>query len=186
MAPCPPPRPPPSRSTSRPGVRSRSCGLRVLPGVKQANSVVTVLPSRTAPAARSRVTIAASWSGRRPAWMMLPCSVGKSAVSTMSLTATGTPCSGPSAPACALALVECARLGAGMLGIEMGEGLDAGLVRRDPGEAGLGHGECRDLAGGDVRRDLDGRGLSHRAPTAATARCPGTGRAGPSRGTPSS
>ena len=115
-----------------PGVRAGSCGLRVLPGVKQANSVVTVLPSTTAPAARSRATIAASWSGRRPAWMTLPCSVGKSAVSTMSLTATGTPCSGPSALPGALALVECARLGAGMLGIEMRECLDAGLVRRDP------------------------------------------------------
>ena len=43
-----------------PGVRSRSCGLRVGPGVKQANSVVTVLPTITAPAARSRATMVAS------------------------------------------------------------------------------------------------------------------------------
>src|SRR5215831_17001990 len=37
-----------------PGVRSGSCGLRVAFGWKYANSVVTVLPMITAPAARNR------------------------------------------------------------------------------------------------------------------------------------
>src|SRR6185369_3364763 len=50
-----------------PGVCSRLCGLHVLPGVKKANSVVTVFPRITAPAARSRVTTAESREGVRPA-----------------------------------------------------------------------------------------------------------------------
>src|SRR5690606_16480302 len=47
-----------------PGVRDVSCGLRVGPGWNSANSVVTVLPSTTAPAARSRATAVASAAGR--------------------------------------------------------------------------------------------------------------------------
>ena len=47
-----------------PGVRERSRGLRVGPGEKTANSVVTVLPRITAPASRSARTQAASRSGR--------------------------------------------------------------------------------------------------------------------------
>src|SRR5258707_12242655 len=47
-----------------PGVCAGLCGLAVLPAVKQANSVVTVLPSTTAPAARASATQAASAAGR--------------------------------------------------------------------------------------------------------------------------
>ena len=43
-----------------PGVRSRSQGLRVPRGSLAANSVVTVLPTMTAPASRSAATVAAS------------------------------------------------------------------------------------------------------------------------------
>src|SRR5262245_20832434 len=49
----------------------------------------------TAPAARNLETTVASLRGRRPASSGEPHSVGQSAVSMMSLTATGTPCSGP-------------------------------------------------------------------------------------------
>ncbi len=49
-----------------PGVRVASCGLRVLPGLIAANSVVTVLPRTTAPAARASATQAASAAGRKP------------------------------------------------------------------------------------------------------------------------
>ncbi len=49
-----------------PGVCAGFCGLAVLPGVKQANSVVTVLPSTIAPAPRARATHAASAAGRCP------------------------------------------------------------------------------------------------------------------------
>ena len=78
-----------------PGVRSAWCGLRVLPGSKVANSVLTVLPRITAPAARNRATTVASRAGVRPACSTLPSSVGMSAVSMMSFTPTGMPCSGP-------------------------------------------------------------------------------------------
>ena len=47
-----------------PGVRRRSCGLRVPRGSVAANSVVTVLPTITAPASRSATTLAPSRSER--------------------------------------------------------------------------------------------------------------------------
>lgn len=49
-----------------PGVRVASCGLRVGPGWILANSVVTVLPSTTAPALRISATQAASAEGWCP------------------------------------------------------------------------------------------------------------------------
>src|SRR5712691_13546154 len=49
-----------------PGVWAGLRGLAVLPAVKQANSVVTVLPRMTAPAARANATQAASAAGRWP------------------------------------------------------------------------------------------------------------------------
>src|SRR5687767_3047126 len=79
-----------------PGVCAALCGLRVLPEAPLANSVVTVLPMMTAPAPRSSATTLASRDGVRPACSGDPFSVGMSAVSTMSLIPTGTPCNGPS------------------------------------------------------------------------------------------
>src|SRR5690348_4875785 len=61
-----------------PGVCWKECGLRVGPGVKYANSVVTVFPSISAPADLSRATLSASEpvnaeAGRRlPAWVGHP------------------------------------------------------------------------------------------------------------------
>ncbi len=78
-----------------PGVCAGLCGLRVLPAVRVANSVVTVLPMITAPAARSRSTTAASRDGVRPACRTDPFSVGMSAVSMMSFSPIGTPCNPP-------------------------------------------------------------------------------------------
>src|ERR1700720_3919566 len=49
-----------------PGVRAVSHGLRVPRGSVAANSVVTVLPTITAPASRSARTLAASFSERQP------------------------------------------------------------------------------------------------------------------------
>ena len=46
-----------------PGVKAVLCGLRVLPGVNQANSVVTVFPEMVAPAARNMLTNEASVGG---------------------------------------------------------------------------------------------------------------------------
>ncbi len=59
-----------------PGVRVRSHGLRVPRGCIHANSVVTVLPTITAPASRSAATLAASRSLRKPANSGEPFSVG--------------------------------------------------------------------------------------------------------------
>src|SRR5207245_10302906 len=78
-----------------PGVCAGLCGFRVLPGARTANSVVTVLPMITAPAARSIATTLASRDGVRPAQSTDPFSVGISAVSMMSLMPTGTPCRRP-------------------------------------------------------------------------------------------
>src|SRR6266540_3252054 len=55
-----------------PGVWAELCGLRVFPGARFANSVVTVLPMMTAPAARSMATTVASREGVRPAWSEEP------------------------------------------------------------------------------------------------------------------
>jgi hypothetical protein len=74
-----------------PGVRRRSCGLRVPRGSVEANSVVTVLPTITAPASRKAATLAASRSERKPTNSGEPFSVGISAVSMMSLMPTGMP-----------------------------------------------------------------------------------------------
>ena len=78
-----------------PGVCAGSCGLRVLPGVRVANSVVTVFPMTIAPASRNRTTTLASRDGVRPACSTDPFSVGMSPVSMMSFSPTGTPCKGP-------------------------------------------------------------------------------------------
>ena len=78
-----------------PGVCAGVAGLRVGPGCKKASSVVTVLPRISAPAAFSRATTKASSRGTRPASSAVPFSVGIRAVSMMSLSPTGTPCSGP-------------------------------------------------------------------------------------------
>ena len=101
-----------------PGVWAGLCGLRVLPGERVANSVVTVLPMITAPAARSLATTVASRDGVRPACSTEPFSVGMSAVSMMSLTPTGTPCSGPIGPPDILMLVRRPRLRQRVLRIE--------------------------------------------------------------------
>src|SRR5258707_11813730 len=68
-----------------PGVWSRFQGLRVPRGSDAANSVVTVLPTITAPAARSAATQAASFSERQPANSGEPIWVGISAVLLVSL-----------------------------------------------------------------------------------------------------
>src|SRR5256886_16145907 len=78
-----------------PGVCAGLCGFRVLPGARTANSVVTVLPMITAPAARSIATTLASRDGVRPAQSTDPFSVGISAAARQSLTATPPPGRGP-------------------------------------------------------------------------------------------
>src|SRR5579883_1247033 len=78
-----------------PGVWARLIGLAVGPGVRVANSVVTVLPTTAAPAARAQATAAASARGRQPRQIGEPYSLGISAVSSTSFTPIGRPCRGP-------------------------------------------------------------------------------------------
>src|ERR1700691_5237452 len=74
-----------------PGVCARFQGLRVPRGCDAANSVVTVLPTITAPESRNARTQAASFSERQPANSGEPISVVISTVSMMSLMPTGMP-----------------------------------------------------------------------------------------------
>ena len=95
-APCRRRPPRPSRRRSRPGVRAGSCGLRVLPGVKTASSVVTVLPRMMAPARAQPLhdrRVAATAGGRRRAACRSR-SAGRACRRCPS-PPTGTPCSGP-------------------------------------------------------------------------------------------
>jgi len=61
-----------------------------------------------APAARSRAATVASCSGTKPFKMRLPAVVSRPAVVMLSLSATGTPCSGPFVPECASAFAAAA------------------------------------------------------------------------------
>jgi hypothetical protein len=77
-----------------PGVCARSCGFRVGPGSKYANSVVTVFPKTTAPASRRRDTTAACGPSRVSGGRLDPARVSKPSTWKMSFTPTGTPYSG--------------------------------------------------------------------------------------------
>ncbi len=87
-----------------PGVRSRSHGLRVTPQVADSvnghrpSSGIVVLPTTTMPASRSRRTTSAS-EGARRVIAPVPRLVTWPSRSISSLTASGTPSSGPSSPA---------------------------------------------------------------------------------------
>ena len=76
-----------------PGVRAGSCGLRVGPGSVKAYSVVTVLPTTTAPAASSRCTTFAVTDAMRLASSGELQPVGHPATSMMSFTPMGRPAS---------------------------------------------------------------------------------------------
>src|SRR5579863_1832435 len=79
-----------------PGVCAVFHGLRVPRGSDAENSVVTVLPTITAPASRSARTLAASFSERQPSNSGEPICVGISTVSIISLMPTGMPSIGDS------------------------------------------------------------------------------------------
>src|SRR5579864_1359407 len=85
-----------------PGILSRFHGFRLGPNAEfsvddpMANSSMLVLPTMIAPARFSRRVIVASYGGRQPSRMREPQVVGMPIVVNTSLTATGTPASGPS------------------------------------------------------------------------------------------
>ena len=72
-----------------PGVCAGFHGLRVLPGWRKANSVVTVLPITRPPSASRRRTIQAEWLGTLLAKMREPMRVGMPRVAMMSFTPRG-------------------------------------------------------------------------------------------------
>src|ERR1035437_2467257 len=74
-----------------PGVCAGLAGLVVGPGVRVANSVVTVLPTTTAPAARAAATAAQSAFGRQSRQIGEPDWLGLSAVSRTPFTPPGPP-----------------------------------------------------------------------------------------------
>ena len=92
------------------GLRSSTYGLRHCPPRADqpeddlsermfAHSLMFVLPSRTAPAARRRSATKLSRAGMEPSSAREPAVVVmRSCVSTLSFSSTGTPCSGPRAP----------------------------------------------------------------------------------------
>jgi hypothetical protein len=85
------------------GVRVRSWGFNVWPpselsGAADANSERFTLAKMMAPAALSFFTMKASSGGREPSSSTDPPVVGRSAVSTLSLSTTGMPCSGERGP----------------------------------------------------------------------------------------
>src|SRR5262249_59074713 len=81
-----------------PGVRSAFHGLRVTGGSKLAYCVVTVLPSSTAPAWRSRRTTVASWRAMLLRHSRDPAAGGPSNTSKMAFMPRGAPCQGPRHP----------------------------------------------------------------------------------------
>src|SRR5215467_4637021 len=96
-----------------PGTRLRYQGLCDGPNAEFsvddpiANSSILVLPRITTPAARSRRVIVASYGGCQPARILEPQVVGMSMVVKTSLSASGTPASGPSgSPAARLVSTE--------------------------------------------------------------------------------
>ena len=99
-----------------------------------ANSSMLVLPSSTVPAALSRATTVASYGGRQPSRIFEPQVVGTPSVTTTSLSATGTPASGPAAPAG----VDSAARGQRGLGVDVQEGAAAAVLGGDPVEVGAG------------------------------------------------
>ena len=135
-----------------PGVRRRSCGFFVPRGSVAANSVVTVLPTMTAPASRSAATLAASRSVRQPTNSGEPCSVGMSDVSMMSLMPTGMPSIGESGLPARQRAVDSSAAARAAIEAEVDEGADLGLERREIGEAAFEEIARRVGAAGKARR----------------------------------
>ncbi len=120
-----------------------------------ANSSRLVLPTGTAPAARSRSTTVASYGGRHPSRIRDEHVVGMPRVQRLSLSATGTPASGPGSSPAATA-VDGVGGGASLVGEDEVEGVELALARLDGGEVLLDHLAGRAGTAPDGGGDLDG------------------------------
>ena len=124
-----------------PGTRVGSCGLRVGPNAEFsvlepiANSSRLVLPIEDRAGGRAAAsTTVASYGGCQPSRILDEHVVGMPRVHMLSLSATGTPASGPgSRPAATAASIAVGR-GARLVGEHEVEGVDLGLARGDRGE----------------------------------------------------
>ena len=93
-----------------PALCAGSCGFAAAGVVTpKASSWVVVLPTITAPAARSRATTGASRRAGASPGSVEPARVGRPSTSMMSLTPTGMPWSGPRGPAASSSARACAR-----------------------------------------------------------------------------
>ena len=110
-----------------------------------ANSSMLVLPRMIAPACFSRCVIVASYGGCQPSRMREPQVVGMPSVVKTSLTATGTPASGPSCSPAARLFVDRRRLGERAVRRDVQEGVHAVVHGGDPVQVRLG-----DLGRGDL------------------------------------
>ncbi len=115
------------------------------------------MPSRIAPAARSRSTTAASYGGIQPARIREPAVVGTPAVTRLSLSVIGTPASGPSGSPAARLRVELGGGGARARGVEGEERADLAVQAGDPLDRRLDERGGGDLTGGDAARRLGDR-----------------------------
>ena len=128
-----------------------------------ASSCIVVLPRMTAPASRSRFTWKASAAGCSVARPSAPPDVGMPAVSKLSFTSTGMPCSGPrGAGGRALAIERVGLVARARVdehdGVQPGPGL---VVGPDSRQVRLDQSSRGDLAGGLRRLELEDGLLEH-------------------------
>ena len=123
-----------------------------------AHSLRLALPSTTMPASRSRATSgASSRGGGMSASASEPAVVARPAVSMLSFTSTGMPCSGPrTCPSAALGIA--ARGVVEGVGVERADGVDQRVDRLDPVESGFDQLRVLALMGGVMALDPRTRG----------------------------
>ena len=150
----PPPEPP--------GILVRSQGLCDGPkaecSVEEpiANSSMLVLPRIGMPAARSRVTIVASYGGIQFSRMRDPTVVGIPRVAAMSLTAIGTPARTCSSSPAARRWSTSRAADEGAVRVDVQERVDVAVHGGDPVEVGLRHLDRADLLAGQRVGDRRG------------------------------
>ena len=152
-----------------PGVWPGLCGFLVLPGQNVANSVETVLPIGTAPARRIAATQAASRSGRWPPWDRRRAVLGRQVARVDHVL---DPERHAVQPTLRRRGVGLPRSGDGVVGIEMGPGLDVRIAVGDPLQAGPHQRFRGDLAGGDPASRFRRRELPELAHSVSLPRDP--------------
>ena len=163
-----------------PGMRSGAQGLRVGPNAEFsvdepiANSSQLVLPTMTAPAASSRATTVASYGGTNVSSMRDEAVVRTPRVQRLSFSATGTPTSGRSHPARAVAIDVRGALQRACGGDGV-EGVQRGIERPDARERLLADLDRRAIAAANRLAHLSNRGRVGHPMTLGTLNRPASG-----------